>query len=112
MGDSSLYVRGAPWRCTTDLDQSGKLRVQVCQRTLQDFAVTRVVGCFELLEHVLAGQHQTLPAAQAGNQSGCQRWLRGAASGVCFSLLILNRLALPSSRHRKIIAANRGSERK
>jgi hypothetical protein len=72
--------------------------------------MTRVVGCFELLEHVLAGQHQTLPAALAGNLGGRQRWHRGAASGDGFSLLLLDRLALPSSRHRKIIAANRGSE--
>jgi hypothetical protein len=44
-------------RRTTGLDQSGELRVQVCQRILQDFAMSRVLGSFELLEHTLAGQH-------------------------------------------------------
>ena len=74
--------------------------------------MTKVVGCFELLEHVLAGQHQTLPAVLAGNLGGGQWWLRGTVSRDGFSLLVLDRLALPSAGHRKIIAANRGSERK
>src|ERR1700721_2553588 len=40
--------------CTTGLDQSGKLRVQFCQRAFQDLPVAGVPCRFELLEDVLA----------------------------------------------------------
>jgi hypothetical protein len=60
-------------RCTIGLDQMGKLRVQVCQRSLQDVAMSRVLSSFELLEHTLAGQHYTLPLALAGNLGWSQR---------------------------------------
>jgi hypothetical protein len=34
----------------------GKLRVQICQRALQDFAVAGVLRSFDLLEDMLAGE--------------------------------------------------------
>ena len=45
---------------TSGLDQSGELRIQICQRALQDLAVARVLGSFELLEHMLARQQEAL----------------------------------------------------
>ena len=40
--------------CTADLDQLGELTVKVGESVLQDFAVTRIFGGFELLQHMLA----------------------------------------------------------
>jgi hypothetical protein len=106
MGDEPHYTSGAkPAGHTTGLDQSGKLRVQVCQGPLQDFAVAGVLGSFKLLKHMLAGQHQALPVALAGDLGRSQRWLRWARSRHCFCLLLLDRLTLPSSRHAEIIPA-------
>jgi hypothetical protein len=99
-----LYVRGQAKRGTpTDLDDSGKPRVQVFQRALQDFAMARIRGSFELLEHMLAGQQQALALALAGDLGGSQRRLRWTGRRHCFCLLFLDRLALPASRHAGII---------
>jgi len=57
-------------RRTIGLDQSGKLSVEVSQRALQDFAMAWVLGCVELLEHVLPGQQQTLLLMLASNLGG------------------------------------------
>jgi hypothetical protein len=81
------------------------LRVQVGQRALQDFAMTRILGSFELLKHILARQKQTLVLALVGDLSGTSRQPGQARSGECLSLLILNRLAFPSPRHSEIIIA-------
>jgi len=67
--------------------------------------MARILGSFELLEHMLAGQQQALPLALAGDLGGSQRPLRWAGRGNCLSLLLLDRLALPSSRHAEIIPA-------
>jgi hypothetical protein len=88
---------------TSGLDQSGELRIQICQRALQDLAVARVLGSFELLEHTLARQQQACPLALAGDLSGSQRRRRWTRWRNCLSLLFLDRLALPSSRHGEII---------
>jgi hypothetical protein len=72
---------------------------------LQDFAVTGVVGSFKLLEHMLAGQHQTLLLTLASDLGRSQWWLGWARSRHGFRLLLLDRLAFPSSRHPEIIPA-------
>ena len=101
-----LYVRGQAKRGTpTDLDYSGKPRVQVCQRALQEFAVTRIPGSLELLEHMLAGQQQALALALAGDLGGSQRRLRWTRRRHCFRLLLLDRLTFPTSCHSEIISA-------
>lgn|ERR1700674_3502958 len=106
MGDASIIRQGpTEARYTTDLDHSGKLRVQVFQRALQDFAMARIRGSFELLEHMLAGQQQALALALAGDLGGSQRRLRWTGRRHCFCLLLLDRFALPSSRHAGIIPA-------
>jgi hypothetical protein len=64
----------------TELDDSGKPRVQVGQSVLQKFAVARVLCSFELLKHPLAGQKQALLLALAGNLVGSQTrlfWVGG-----------------------------------
>jgi hypothetical protein len=58
---------------TSGLDQSGELRIQICQRVLQDLAVARILGSFELLEHMLARQQEACPLVLAGDLSGSQR---------------------------------------
>ena len=88
---------------TSGLDQSGEPRIQICQRALQDLAVARVLGSFELLEHMLARQHEACPLALAGDLSGSQRRRCWTGWRNCLSLLFLYRLALPSSRHGEII---------
>lgn len=104
MGDFSIIRQAASeTRCTTGLGQSGKLGVQLCECTLQDFAVARVLSSFELLEHILAGQPQALLLALFGDLGGSQRWLGWDRSGNCLRLLLLDRLALPSSRHAIIV---------
>jgi hypothetical protein len=90
---------------TAGLDQSGKLCVQVCQGPLQNFAVAGILGSVKLLEHMLAGQHQSLGLALAGNLTRSQWWFRWTPSRRCLSLLLLDRLTLPSSRHAEIIPA-------
>ena len=67
--------------------------------------MTRILGSFELLEHILARQKQTLALALVGDLSGTSRRPGRAGSGECLSLLILNRLAFPSPRHSEIITA-------
>jgi hypothetical protein len=59
---------------------SGKLRVQVREGGLQEFAVARVLRRLQLLEHMLAGQQQTLPLALVGMLTGSERWLGWARS--------------------------------
>jgi len=59
---------------------SCKLGVQVCEGGLQEFAVARVSGGLQLLEHMLAGQQQALPLALVGKLAGSERWLRWARS--------------------------------
>jgi hypothetical protein len=106
MGDKLYYTSDAkPDGHTAGLDQPRQLCVQLCQGHLQDFAVARVLDSFKLLENMLAAQHQALPVALAGDLGGSLRWSRGARSGYCFCLLLLDRLALPSSRHAEIIPA-------
>lgn len=91
MGDRPNYTSGTkPPGHTTGLDQSGKLRIQVCQGLLQDFAVARILCGFELLEHVLAGQRQTLPLALAGDLGRSQLWFCWARSRPGFGLLFLD----------------------
>jgi hypothetical protein len=103
---NTLYVSAASRaRRTTGLGQLGKLGVEVSQGSLQDFAVARVLGSFKLLEHMLAGQQQALPPALAGDLGGSQRWLWWARHCSCFRLLLLDRLALPSSGQAEIIRA-------
>ena len=106
---TSLYVRAPTGGRTTGLDQSGKLRVQVCQGALQDFAVTGVPGSFKLLEYMLAGQHQALLLTLASDLGRSQRWRGWARSRHGFRLLLLDRLAFPSSRHPEIISAQVGA---
>jgi hypothetical protein len=65
--------------------------------------VAGVLGSFELLEHMLARQQEACPLALAGDLSGSQRRRRWTGWRNCLSLLFLDRLALPSSRHGKII---------
>jgi hypothetical protein len=88
---------------TSGLDQSGELRIQICQRVLQDLAVARVLGGFELLEHMLARQQEAFSLALGGNLGGSQWRRRWPGRRKCLSLLFLDRLALPSSRHLEII---------
>lgn len=64
-----------------------------------------ILGGFELVEHMLAGQCQALFLALTGDLTGSQRWLGGARSRHRFCLLLLNRLTFPSSRHAEIIPA-------
>jgi hypothetical protein len=87
----------------TKLDNSGELRVQVGKSLLQEFAVARVLSSFQLLTHALAGQQQALLLALAGNLVGSQARLCWAGGCRRFYLLVLNRLALPSSCHAEII---------
>jgi hypothetical protein len=104
MGDASIIRQGpSEARYTTDLDHSGKPRVQVCQRALQEFAVTGIPGSLELLEHMLAGQQQALALALAGDLGGSQRRLRWTRRRHCFRLLLLDRLTFPTSCHPEII---------
>jgi hypothetical protein len=102
-----LIIRQGPTeaRYTNALDHPGKLRIQVCQRALQDFAMARIRGSFELLEHMLAVQQQALPLALAGDLGGSQGRIRWTRRRHSFCLLFLDRLALPSSRHSGIIPA-------
>ena len=93
-------------RYTTGLDQSCDLRVQVGQRALQDFPVAWVLGSFELLQYMAAGQKQALALTLDGDLRRSQRGLDGAGSGKCLSLLVLDRFALPSSCHPEIITAS------
>jgi hypothetical protein len=93
-------------RYTSGLDQSCDLRVQVGERIFQDFAVARVLGSFELLQHMAAGQQQALVLTLDGDLRGSQRKHGWAGSGKCLSLLVLNRFALPSSGHPEIITAS------
>jgi hypothetical protein len=81
----------------------GKLPVQICQRRLEQMAVARVLGSFELLENMLAGQQQALLVALSGELSGSQWRLGWRRSGDCLSLLLLDRLTLPTSCHEEII---------
>jgi len=67
--------------------------------------VARVLGSFELLQHVAAGQMQALALTLDGDLRGRQRGLGWAGSGKRLSLLVLNRFALPSSGHPEIITA-------
>jgi hypothetical protein len=88
---------------TSGLDQSGELRIQICQRALQNLAVARVLGGFELLKHMLARQQEAFSLALDGNLGGSQWRRRWPRRRNCLSLLFLDRLALPSSRHGEII---------
>ncbi len=83
----------------------GELCVQVGERALQEVAMARVAGGFELLEHALAGQQQTLFLALAGDLGGSKWRLGRSGSGNCLSLLFLDRFALPSACHEEIIPA-------
>jgi hypothetical protein len=66
-------------------------------------AVARVLGGFELLEHMLARQQEAFSLALDGNLGGSQWRRRWPGRRNCLSLLFLDRLALPSSRHGEII---------
>ena len=65
--------------------------------------MARVLGSFELLEHMLARHQEACPLALAGDLSGGQGRGRRTGWRNFLSLLFLDRLALPSSRHGKII---------
>ena len=67
--------------------------------------MARVLGSFELLQHMAAGQKQALALTLDGDLRESQRGLGWAGSGKCLSLLVLNRFALPSSGHLEIITA-------
>ena len=54
MGDFLIIRQAGGRACTGDLDQLGELAVKVGERVLENFAVTRICGSFELLQHVLA----------------------------------------------------------
>ena len=57
MGDVSIIRQAvSEAQRTSGLDQSGELRIQICQCALQDLAVARVLRCLELLKYMLAGQ--------------------------------------------------------
>ena len=103
MGIFALYVRLIRARYTGDLDHSGELRVQVRQSALQLLAVARVLGSFKLLKHALARQEQALSPAFARDLTGRHDRLRRARCRYDFCLLLLDRLALPASRHLEII---------
>jgi hypothetical protein len=65
--------------------------------------VARVLGSFELLQHMAAGQKQALASTMNGDLYGSKRGPGWAGSGKRLSLLVLNRFALPSSCHPEII---------
>jgi hypothetical protein len=65
--------------------------------------MARVLGSFELLQHMAAGQKQALALTMNGDLCGSKRGPGWAGSGKCLSLLVLNRFALPSSCHAEII---------
>ena len=52
--------------------------------------MARILCGFELLEHVLAGQRQTLPLALAGDLGRSQLWFCWARSRPGFGLLFLD----------------------
>ena len=56
MGDTSIIRQAAngAWR-TGDLDQLGDFGVQIGQGLSQELLVPGILGCLELLEHMLAG---------------------------------------------------------
>lgn len=85
-----------------------KLRIQRCQGALQNFTVARILSSFKLLEHVLAGQQQTVAATLAVNLRGSQRRLRRARSRNRLRLLLLDGFALPSPCHIEIISRRTG----
>jgi len=57
---------GSSYGYTADLAQPGEPGLQVRQGALQHFTVARILGGFELLEHMPAGQHEPLPLALPG----------------------------------------------
>ena len=67
--------------------------------------MARIRGSRQLLEHMLAGQQQAMPVPLSGDLGGTQRRFRRTRRGHGFRLLLLYRLALPSSRHAGIIPA-------
>ena len=102
----SLYVRQRSGACTAGLDQLSELTIEFRESVLQDFAVTRTFGGFELLQHMLAGQALNLACgAQWRSAAGVSGVLAGLAVETRLCLLLLDRFALPSAGHKKIIPA-------
>jgi hypothetical protein len=64
--------------------------VEVSESVLQDFAVTRTLGSFELLPYMLAGQQQTLSVARSSDLGRTQRRPNRSPGRSCFSLLLLD----------------------
>jgi hypothetical protein len=78
-----------------------ELGIQISQGAFEHLAVVEILYRFKLLQHTLAGKHETLLVSLGFQLLGSQPGTRLARWGGGFSLLLLDRLAFPASRHNK-----------
>jgi hypothetical protein len=76
---------------------------KVFERALQEYSMPLIAGRFQLLQHSLAREAQTLPLALAGSCFAGQLGTTGGVLLTSIRLLCFNRFALPPTSHVLII---------
>jgi hypothetical protein len=83
-----------------------KAGVKLSQRSFEHAPVNGILSGRDLLQNALAREQQAFALALRGTLFGSEMSSWGYTINRSLSLLFLNRLALPSTRHRKSIGAD------